>query len=119
MAHDLIGLANRYHAALNALDLDGVAAMFADEAEYHSPSVGGILGKHAIIAAMRGYFAEYPDQVAIDDRTYHAGPDAVRSEWRLKATTKSTGRKIERNGAETIFFTAKGLIRRVEVQDRP
>lgn len=117
MARDLIRLANRYHAALNALDLDGVAAMFADAAEYHSPSVGGILGKHAIMAAMRGYFAEYPDQAAIDDRTYHAGPDAVRSEWRLKATSKSTGNKIARTGAETIFFTPKGLIRRVEVAD--
>jgi ketosteroid isomerase-like protein len=117
MARDLLGLVTRYHAALNALDLDGVAAMFADEAEYHSPSVGGILGKHAIMAAMRGYFAEYPDQVAVDDRTYHAGPDAVLSEWRLKATAKSTGKKIERNGAETIFFTPKGLIRRVEVTD--
>ncbi len=116
MARDLIGLVHRYHAALNALDLDGVGAMFADEAEYHSPSVGGILGKHAIMAAMRGYFAEHPDQVAIDDRTYHAGPDAVRSEWRLKATSKSTGKTIERKGVETIFFTAKGRIRRVEVQ---
>jgi ketosteroid isomerase-like protein len=116
MARDLIGLVNRYHAALNALDLDRVGTMFVDEAEYHSPSVGGILGKHAIMAAMRGYFAEYPDQVAIDDRTCHAGPDAVRSEWRLKATAKSTGKTVERNGAETIFFTAKGLIRRVEVQ---
>ena len=117
MAHDLVGLVHRYHAALNALDLDGVAAMLADEAEYHSPSVGGILGKHAIMAAMRGYFAEYPDQVAVDDRTYHAGPDAVRSEWRLKATSKSTGKKTERRGAETVFFTPRGLIRRVEVTD--
>jgi len=117
MTRDLIGLVNRYHAALNALDLDRVGAMFADEAEYHSPSVGGILGKHAVMAAMRGYFAEYPDQVAIDDRTYYAGPDAVRSEWRLTATSKSTGKTVTRQGAETIFFTAKYLIRRVEVQD--
>ncbi len=117
MARDLLGLVNSYHAALNALDLDRVGAMFADEAEYHSPGVGGILGKHAIMAAMRGYFAEYPDQVAIDDRTYHAGPDAVRSEWRLTATSKSTGKTVGRKGTETIFFTAKGLIRRVEVQD--
>lgn len=115
MARDLIGLVNRYHAALNALDLDGAGTMFADEAEYYSPSVGGILGKHAIMAAMRGYFAEYPDQVAIDDHTYHAGPDAVRSEWRLKATSKSTGKTVEQRGAETIFFTRMGLIRRVEV----
>ncbi|MGQ0485862.1 MAG: nuclear transport factor 2 family protein [Hyphomicrobiales bacterium] len=117
MARDLIGLVNRYHAALNARDLDAVAAMFADGAEYHSPSVGGILGKHAIMVAMRGYFAEYPDQVAIDDRTCYAGPDAVRSEWRLGATSKSTGKRIERKGAETIFFSAGGMIRRVEVAD--
>ena len=117
MVHDLVGLVHRYHAALNALDLDGVAAMFADEAEYHSPSVGGILGKHAIMAAMRGYFAEYPDQLAIDDRTCHAGPNAVRSEWRLTATSKSTGKTVMRQGAETILFTAKGLIRGVEVRD--
>ncbi len=117
MARDLISLVSRYHAALNALDLAAVEAMFADEAEYHSPSVGGILGKHAVMAEMRGYFAEYPDQIAIDDRTYYVGPDAVRSEWRLTATSKSTGKTVMRQGAETIFFTAKGLIRRVEVQD--
>ncbi len=118
MARDLIGLVNRYHAALNALDLAAVEAMFADDAEYHSPSVGGILGKHAIMTAMRGYFAEYPDQVTIDDHTSYAGPDAVRSEWRLKATSKATGKVSMREGAETIFFDHQGLIRRIEVKDR-
>ena len=118
MARDLIACVNRYHAALNAVDLATVEAMFADNAEYHSPSVGGILGRHAIMAAMRGYFAEYPGQVAVDERVYFAGPDAVKSEWRLTATSKSTGKALERAGAETIFFDHQGLIRRVEVEDR-
>jgi hypothetical protein len=118
MAHDLIALAHQYHAALNALDLAAVEKMLADNAEYHSPSVGGLFGRFAIMNAMCRYFAEYSDQVAEDERVYHAGPDAVRSEWRLRATATSDGTVSERAGIETIFFDHKGLIRRIEVEDR-
>jgi len=114
---DMIARVHRYHAALNAIDLDAVSAFFAGTAEYHSPSVGAILGKTAIMAAMRGYFAEYPDQHAIDDVVEAVGGNKVRSRWRLKATAKSTGAPYERSGAEVITFGNDGLIQRIDVED--
>jgi hypothetical protein len=118
MARDLIGLVHLYHAALNRLDLAAVEGMLAAGAEYHSPSVGAIVGRPAILAAMRGYFAEYPDQAATDDRVALVSPGAVRSEWRLTATSKSTGQPYRRSGAETITFDDNDRICRVEVEDR-
>lgn len=117
MARDPIAAVERYHAALNALDLASIETMFAADAEYHSPSVGAVIGRAAILAAMRGYFAEYPDQAAIDDVLTPVGSDAVRSQWHLTATAKSTGAPYIRQGVETVYFTPDGLIRRVEVAD--
>ncbi len=91
--------------------------MFAETAEYHSPSVGAIVGKSAIVAAMKGYFEEYPDQHAIDDVVEAIAPGKVRSRWRLKATAKSTGQPYERSGGEVITFGPDGLILRVDVED--
>jgi hypothetical protein len=117
MTADLLSLAHRYHAAMNACDLAAVERMMAANAEYHSPSVGGILGRQAVIAAMRSYFAEYPDQTVIDEFVCHAGPRAVMSRWQLRATARSNGSKVERRGEETIHFDHAGLIRRIEVRD--
>lgn len=114
---DIVERVSRYHAALNALDLDAVASMFSGSAEYHSPSVGAIIGRDQIMAAMRSYFAEFPDQVAVDDVVKAIAPRKVRSEWRLKATAKSTGLPYERQGAEVITLDADGLIARVDVED--
>jgi ketosteroid isomerase-like protein len=114
---DPVARVHRYHAALNAVDLAKVAAMFAENAEYHSPSVGAIIGKPAIVAAMKGYFDEYPDQHAIDDVVEAIAPNKVRSRWRLKATAKSTGLPYERAGGEVITFGEDGLILRVDVED--
>lgn len=114
---DPVELLHRYHAALNDVDLDRVESMFAENAEYLSPGIGAISSRTAIIAAMRSYFAEYPDQVSIDDRVEAVGTDRARSQWRLKATSKSTGEAYVRRGTETIRFTSEGLILRVEVED--
>lgn len=117
MAGNLVELARRYHAALNAFDFAAVEAMFASDAEYHSPSVGVIAGRAAILKAMRAYFAEYSDQIATDDILEQAGSDSVRCEWHLRATAKSTGEPYVRKGKERLVFTPDGLIRRIEVQD--
>jgi len=117
MSQDPVALLKRYHAAMNALRLDEVETMFAADAEYHSPSVGALIGRDAILAAMRRYFAEYPDQVAVDERLEQLGPDNVRSTWNLRATAKSTGEPYVRRGIEIVRFTSQGLIRRIEVTD--
>lgn len=118
MAIDPVALVRRYHDALNRFDAGVVSPMFAAGAEYHSPSVGVIRGRDAIIAAMQGYFAEYPDQVAEDDTVEAIAADKVRCEWHLRATSRSTGEPYVRRGAEVVTFDADGLITRVEVEDR-
>lgn len=116
---DPVALTARYHAALNDFDVAGVAAMFASDAVYVSPGVNGrIEGREAIIAAFSAYFAEHPDQVAVDDVVEHIGPSMARAQWRLSATARSTGRPVARQGVETLSFDAEGLIMRVEVEDR-
>lgn len=121
MSKDILTLAGRYHAALNNFDFTAIEKMFAEDAEYQSTGigagVGGLYGRSAIMEAMKAYFAEFNDQVSTDDSIEAMGPDAVRVHWRLHATTKSSGRKVHRQGVETIHFNSKGLITMVEVQD--
>jgi hypothetical protein len=117
MAKDLLKLAQKYHDAINAFDFASIETMFAEDAEYHSSGIGGLYGRSAIMAAMRAYFNEFSDQVASDDSLEDIGNNAIRSRWRLTATTKSSGRVVKRQGIETIHFTPRGLIRLVEVED--
>lgn len=118
MTADPIDRVRRYHAALNAFDLAAVTDMFAEHAEYISPGLGTIIGRPAIVAAMRGHFAEYADQVSVDDDLRTTGRHQVRAEWRLTATATSTGHSYARCGSEVITFDASDRICRVEVIDR-
>lgn len=119
MSLDLIALTSRYHAALNAYDEATVRAMFAPGAVYISKGVNGrIEGRDAILAAFTTYFHEHPDQFAEDEGVEILSPDTVRFAWRLKATSRSTGRPVTRRGVETVTFDADGLISHVEVIDR-
>ena len=115
---DLVEAVRRYHAALNGFDLDAAEQMFSKDAEYHSPGVGGLHGRNAIMVAFRRYFAEYSDQVASDDRLYLLSPGTVRAEWCLRATSRITGQVSIRRGNETVHFDSQGLIRRIDVEDR-
>jgi ketosteroid isomerase-like protein len=117
MVKDWIKLVTEYHDALNRFDFDAIAQMFADDAEYHSPGIGGLYGRHDIMAAMHSYFAEFCDQVSSDENLERVGDRSVRTEWKLQATTKTSGRIVKRQGVETITFNDKGLIAMVEVQD--
>jgi ketosteroid isomerase-like protein len=121
MTKDILTLAGRYHAALNNFDFAAIEKMFTEDAEYHSTGigagVGGLYGRSAIMEAMKAYFTEFSDQVSADDSVEAMGLDTVRAHWRLHATTKSSGRKVHRQGVETIHFNPKGLITLVEVQD--
>lgn len=119
MSIDPVALLKRYHAALNSYHAPTVKAMFAEDAVYVSPGVRGrIAGREAIIAAFTAYFAEHPDQAAIDEAVTLLAPDAVRSAWRLEATARATGRRVTRRGTETVTFDGSGLIRHVEVTDQ-
>ena len=115
---DPVALVQRYHAALNCYRAEEIAPMFTPDASYHSPGVGALQGRDSIIAAFSAYFAEHPDQLSLDDVLAQIGPHSARSEWRLTATSKSTGKPYRRSGAETVTFDDSGLILRVVVEDR-
>ena len=121
MTKDIMTLVERYHTALNNFEFATIEKMFAEDAEYHSAGigagVGGLYGRSAIMEAMRAYFREFGDQVSTNDSVELISPASVRTHWRLHATTKSSGRKVHRQGVETIYFNPKGLITTVEVQD--
>ena len=117
MTKDLLKLAERYYAALNNFDYAALEKIFAEDAEYHSSGIGGLYGRPAIIEAMKAYFHEFSDQVSTNDSIEVIGPNSVQTHWRLQATTKSSGRKVKRQGIETIHFNSKGLIATVEVKD--
>ena len=113
-----VALLKRYHAALNVYDAETVKPMFAAGAVYISPGVNGqIEGRDAIIAAFSAYFTEHPDQRAQDESIEQVSAFAVRAQWRLAATSASSGRLVERRGIETVSFDVAGLIARVEVED--
>ena len=118
MTIDPVALLRRYHAALNDYDAETVRAMFAEDAVYVSPGVKGrITGRDAIIAAFTTYFAEHPDQAAIDEAVTQVAPDAVQTVWKLEATARSTGQRVTRRGTQTVTFNGDGLIAHVEVTD--
>jgi hypothetical protein len=117
MSKDLLKLAERYYAALNHFDYAALEKIFAEDAEYYSSGIGGLYGRPAIIEAMKAYFHEFSDQVSTNDSIELLDENSVRTHWRLHATTQSSGRKVKRQGIETIHFNAKGLITTVEVQD--
>ena len=48
MPVDPVALVRRYHAALNCYRADDIAALFARDASYHSPGVGGLEGRNGI-----------------------------------------------------------------------
>ena len=115
---DPVDVLRRWHEAINALDFDAIEAFFADDATYGSLKVGALRGKEQIMKAFRDYFAEYPDQVAVDDSLEKVGPTAARSTWHLTATSATTGEKLIRSGEETIYLNAEGKIERVDVHDK-
>ena len=117
MSKDILKLAERYYEALNNFDYAALEKIFAEDAEYYSSGIGGLYGRPAIIEAMKAYFHEFSDQVSTNDSIERLSDTSIRTHWRLQATTKSSGRKVKRQGIETIHFNPKGLITTVEVQD--
>lgn len=114
----IVGIVERYHAAINALDFKAVESFFSEDAVYVSDGVGVLEGREAILEGFATYFAEYGDQVSRDELIEPVSERAVRSLWRLQATSARTGRKLVRNGEETVFLDRDGLIEKIIVRDR-
>ncbi|MFT5659086.1 MAG: hypothetical protein ACI9KN_002368 [Gammaproteobacteria bacterium] len=90
--------------------------MFADNASYHSSSVGEFVGRVAIASMMNGFFAQYPD-VYWETDNYRCDKDQnVLFDFKMSATHTETVEKIHRQGIEVISFTNNGLILRLDVK---
>jgi uncharacterized protein (TIGR02246 family) len=115
---DAAALLKRYHAALNAFEFYAVADMFAVDAVYVSPGLNGeISGRQKIKAAMQEYFAEFADQVSVDEEIEQLNDFEVRTIWNLQATSVKTGLQLSRRGEELVTFNSDSKITRVQVRD--
>ena len=116
--NDLEGKLRFYFKALNAFDLKSVEEMFAEEAVYASSGLGAtIKGRAKIMKAFHVYFAEFNDQVSIDENIAIVSPLTLNSRWRLIATSNKTSQRIHRSGMQITKFNAAGLIIHIEVSD--
>jgi ketosteroid isomerase-like protein len=106
-----------YHAALDARDFSRIEAMLAPDARYVSVGLGDILGREAIMHAMRNYFDRNPDHQSFDDELEQRDNHTAVSRWRLRATNKVTGEVVMRAGLETVTFNDEGLIVMIDVRD--
>ncbi len=101
-----------YTAALNRYDLDAVEQVFAEDAVYVSPGLGGEFnGRAAIVAAFRDYFRQHTDQVNTDEDVRQVGEHTLQSRWRLQSSSSN------RSGRQRIMFNTDGLISRIDVND--
>ena len=101
-----------YTTALNRYDLGVVADMFAEDAVYVSPGVGGeINGRVAIMSAFKDYFRQHTDQVNRDEDVQQVDENTLQARWHLQSSSST------RSGTQRISFNAAGLIARIEVQD--
>lgn len=117
-AFDPVAALKRYHAAIDVLDFEAIEACFAPDAEYASDGVGAIVvGRDAIMAAFRSYFAFYGDQTSKDETVAALSRRSAWSRWRLEATHSVSGARLSRSGEETVHFDANGRIAKVEVKD--
>jgi ketosteroid isomerase-like protein len=106
-----------YHTALDARDFPRVASMLAPDARYVSVGLGDVVGRDAIMRAMRDYFERNPDHQSFDDELEQRDSHTAISHWRLRATNKVTGEVVMRTGVETVTFTDEGLIAMIDVRD--
>jgi uncharacterized protein (TIGR02246 family) len=105
---ETMALLDRFAAAWNQHDIDGLMACMAPECVFEATSgreVAGTrhVGRDAVRRAYLAIFDTYPDGRWNDARHFVAGDRAV-SEWRFTGTTKD-GAKVEVNGCDV--FTLK------------
>lgn len=106
---DTVTLLDRFAAAWNAHDVDGLMACMAPDCVFEAaagPEVTGTrhVGTAAVRAAYAAVFTTYPDGRWNEPRHVVAGDRAV-TEWRFTGTTRD-GVRVEVNGCD--LFTLRG-----------
>lgn len=94
-------------SAFNAHDLNGIMALFADDASLDMPRGSNpwgsrYIGKDAVRAGLATRFETTPDVHYGDDRHWVSGSMGV-SEWLLTGTTRD-GRRLEVRGCDHYEF---------------
>ena len=106
-----------FHEAVNGMDIEEMRPFFAEDAVWVSDGVGSLVGRDAILAGIRQYFADYPDQTAVNHTVETLTPLSGRAVWSVRATHVVTGKPLVREGEETITFNEAGEVVRVDVTD--
>ena len=92
--------------------------MFAEDAVYVSSGLGApIKGRSEIMKAFHVYFAEFDDQVSVDENIELVSPRIYHSNWVVVATSNKTGARIDRRGTQVTRFNSEGIIVAIQVQD--
>jgi limonene-1,2-epoxide hydrolase len=106
-----------FHEAVNGMDYAAMEQFFAPDATWISDGVGSLVGREAVLAAIRQYFETYPDQVGINSLVETLTPLSGRAVWSVRATHATTGKPLVREGEETITFNEDGQVVSVDVTD--
>ncbi|MGO4440219.1 nuclear transport factor 2 family protein [Rhizobium sp. RAF56] len=117
MGFDPVERCRLYFAAIDAIDFAAIEAFYADDVTYSSNGVGSLSGRDEVMAAIRGYFAAYPDQTSITKSIEALTPLSARAVWSVRATHSGTGNPLVREGEETITFDGDGQVVSVDVTD--
>ena len=109
---DLFTLLDRFAAAWNRHDLDGLMAMMTDDCVFEAsagPNVDGERseGPGAVRAAFAAVFEQFPDAQWNHPKHFIAGERAV-SEWTFTGT-RTDGTRVEVNGCD-LFTIRDGKI---------
>lgn len=109
---ETMALLDRFAAAWNAHDVEGLMACMADDCVFEAAAgteVAGArhVGRDAVRRAYAAVFETYADARWNEARHFVAGDRAV-SEWRFTGTTKD-GKRVEVNGCD-IFTLKNGRI---------
>jgi hypothetical protein len=106
-----------FHEAINGMDIEDMRPFFAENAVWTSDGVGSLVGRDAILAGIKQYFADYPDQKAVNHRVETLTPLSGRAVWSVRATHATSGKALVREGEETITFNEDGEVVSVDVTD--
>ena len=97
----------RFLAAWNARDIDGLMVCMADRCAFHAssgPGDGGLChsGRDAVRAAYAGLFSAFPQAAWLSGRHIVTGETGL-SSWRFVGTT-TTGQTVEVDGCDLFAF---------------
>jgi len=102
----------RYNAAWNAHDLDGIVALHAPGMVFENHTAGERIEGEAVREHIGRIFANWPD-LTFTGRRLYARDGLVVSEWTASATD-AEGRRLEWDGID-VFPFEDGLILRKDV----